>query len=101
METKIYQFSEGMKQRLAFSLAIYCNPEILLLDEVFEIGDESFKDKSAQKIKQLVSQGGSVVLVTHDLPAVEKYCDRVIWMDKGEIVRQGNPTEIIQNYLNN
>lgn len=100
LQTKIYQFSEGMKQRLAFSLAIHCRPEILLLDEVFEIGDERFKNQSAQKIQELVGNGGSVMLVTHDLPAVEKYCGRVIWMEKGEIKSQGMAQEIIGRYLN-
>ncbi len=100
METKIYQFSEGMKQRLAFSLAIFSRPEILLLDEVFEIGDENFKNKSAKKIQEAVSQGLSVVLVTHDLSAVKKYCSKVMWMEKGEIVEQGNSQEIVESYIN-
>lgn len=98
METKIYQFSEGMKQRLVFSIAMHCNPEILLLDEVFEIGDESFKEKSVKKIKEIVDNGASVLLVTHDLPAVERYCNKVIWIDKGEIIKQGGPREIIESY---
>lgn len=85
LNTKIYQFSEGMKQRLSFSIAVHCNPEILLLDEVFEVGDEDFKKKSANRIKELVASGCSVILVTHDMDAVEKYCDRVIHMDKGVI----------------
>ena len=58
VNTKIYQFSEGMKQRLAFSIAIYCNPEILLLDEVFEVGDEKFRKKSANEIKELANDSG-------------------------------------------
>ena len=83
--TKLYQFSEGMKQRLAFSIAINCNPEILLLDEVFEVGDKSFKVKSARKIKELVSGGASVVLVSHDAEIIRRYCDRVILLEEGKI----------------
>ena len=97
--TKIYQFSEGMKQRLAFSIAIHCDPEILLLDEVFEVGDEEFRIKSGNKIIELVKNGCSAILVTHNLELIKKYCDRVIWIDKGEIKRTGECNEVIKEYL--
>jgi ABC-type polysaccharide/polyol phosphate transport system ATPase subunit len=98
INTKIYQFSEGMKQRLAFSIAIHCNPDIFLLDEVFEVGDEEFKVKSANKIKDFVKNGATVLLVTHELWMIEKYCDRTIWIDKGQIVKEGSSKEIIKSY---
>jgi ABC-type polysaccharide/polyol phosphate transport system ATPase subunit len=85
IDTKIYQFSNGMLQRLAFSIAIHCNPEILILDEVFEVGDESFRKKSAKKIKELVKKGASVLLVTHNPYFVRKYCKRVIKLESGKI----------------
>ncbi len=95
--TKLYQFSEGMKQRLAFSIAIHCNPEVLLLDEVFEVGDKGFKIKSANKIKELVKRGVSVLLVSHELSMIEKYCNKIIWLDKGKIKKEGD-TRIIREY---
>ncbi|OGJ19869.1 hypothetical protein A3K73_02650 [Candidatus Pacearchaeota archaeon RBG_13_36_9] len=98
VNTKLYQFSSGMKNRLAFSIAIHCSPEILLLDEVFEIGDERFKIKSAGKIKELVKQGASVVLVSHDLKMVDKYCHRAILMEGGKIKEEGKAREIIWQY---
>ncbi len=98
VNTKIYQFSEGMKQRLVFSIAIHCNPEILLLDEVFEVGDKKFKIKSAEKIKNLVKKGTVVLLVSHELNMIEKYCDKVIWLDKGKIVREGKTREVVKEY---
>jgi len=98
VETKLYQFSSGMVQRLAFSIAIHCNPEVLLLDEVFAVGDEGFRNKSAEKIKELVSKDASVILVSHELWMIEKYCDRVIWMEKGEIKEEGKVKEIIKKY---
>jgi ABC-type polysaccharide/polyol phosphate transport system ATPase subunit len=98
LNTKIYQFSEGMKQRLAFSIAIHCNPEILLLDEVFEVGDKEFKIKSANKIKELVKKGATVLLVSHELWMIEKYCDRIIWLDKGRILEKGNTRELAVKY---
>ncbi len=98
VETKIYQFSEGMKQRLAFSIAIFCNPEILLLDEVFEVGDERFKEKSANKIKELARKGACVILVSHEMWIIEKYCDRAIWVDEGKIKKEGKTEEVVKAY---
>ena len=98
VNTRIYKFSNGMVMRLMFSIAIHCNPEILLLDEVFEVGDEEFKKKSGEKIRELIKKGCSVVLVGHDLASIEKQCDRVIWMDKGKIKMEGKPKKIIEFY---
>lgn len=100
VNTKLYQFSEGMKQRLAFSIAISCSPEILLLDEVFEVGDENFKEKSARKIKELVKKGVSVMLVSHDLNIIEKHCDRVILLAKGSIKKEGKIRKVLRAYEN-
>lgn len=88
LETKIYQFSEGMKQRLVFSVGIFSNPEILLLDEVFEVGDEDFKQKSAQKIKEMVKSGGCAVLVSHNMDLIKKYCDKIVLLDKGQLFKE-------------
>jgi len=88
LSTKIYQFSEGMKQRLAFSIAIHANPDILLLDEVFEVGDESFKLKSANKIKEIVKQGGCVMLVSHDIDLIKRNCNLIILMKNGKIKKK-------------
>lgn len=98
VNTKIYQFSEGMKQRLSFSIAINCDPDILLLDEVFEAGDEEFKSKSADRIKELVKSGATVLLVSHELWMVEKYCNKVIWLDSGRLIKSGNAQEILKEY---
>lgn len=98
VNTKLYQFSSGMKNRLAFSIAIHCSPEILLLDEVFEIGDESFKIKSAGKIEEMVKKGACVVLVSHDLGLVKKYCNRAILVEEGKIKKEGKAKEIVREY---
>lgn len=98
VNTKIYQFSEGMKQRLAFSIATYSDPEILLFDEVFEVGDEDFKGKSSDKIRDLVKQGAVVLLVSHNLNLIKKHCDRLIWLDKGRIIKEGETKVVIEEY---
>ena len=74
---RIYQFSEGMKQRMIFSIMIHANADILLLDEVFEVGDEEFKKKSYDALLNFQKKGGSVLLVSHDKSILE-ICDKVI-----------------------
>lgn len=99
IDTKVYQFSNGMLQRLAFAIAIHCNPDILLLDEVFEIGDESFRKKSEEWIQKFVSCGGAVILASHELTIIEKYCTRVLWLKKGTVRKEGKSKEVIDAYL--
>ena len=86
LDAKIHQLSLGMAQRIVFSVAIHSNPDILLLDEVFEIGDEDFREKSVQKIKEIVKNGTSVVLVSHDIPLIEKHCNRIIHLASGMVI---------------
>ena len=101
VKTKIYQLSLGLSERLVFSIATHCDPEILLLDEVFAVGDESFRHKSAEKIKELVNSGAAVILVSHELWMIEQYCDRAIWLDNGQIISVGNSKEITKKYIEN
>lgn len=98
INTKLYKFSSGMIARLAFSIVIHCNPDILLLDEVFAVGDKDFRFKSSKKIKEFAKNGTSIIFVSHDLESVKKYCDRVILMEKGKIIGVGNPEKIIRKY---
>ncbi len=98
LDAKICQFSEGMRQRLVFSIAVHSCPQILLLDEVFEVGDKEFRIKSARKIKELVAGGGTVVLVSHNLDLIEKYCDRAIWLEEGKVKDDGPAAEVVEKY---
>jgi ABC-type polysaccharide/polyol phosphate transport system ATPase subunit len=100
VNTKLYQFSNGMLQRLAFSIAIHSNPKILLLDEVFAVGDEDFRKKSVRKIQELVKKDASVILVSHELWMIEKYCDRVIWIKGGKVYSEGMVNEVLEKYRN-
>jgi len=99
LNTKLFQFSSGMIQRLSFSIAINANPDILVLDEIFAVGDESFRRKSANKIKELSRKGVTVLFAGHELWMIEEYCDRVIWMNKGRILKQGKSKEIVKEYI--
>jgi ABC-type polysaccharide/polyol phosphate transport system ATPase subunit len=103
LDTKVYQFSSGMITRLNFSVTIHCvkhsNPDILLLDEVFGAGgDIDFETKALKKMEELVTGGTTVILSTHDLNVVEKYCDMAMWLDKGKIIKTGNPSDIVREY---
>jgi len=98
--TKWYQFSLGMKQKAVFSIIIHANPDILLLDEVFSAGDEDFRKKSFKDVLNFSKNGCSIVLVGHELSVLEEYCDRVIWIDKGIIKKDGEPSMVINEYKN-
>lgn len=104
IHTKLYQFSEGMRARLAFSIAITCDPDILLLDEFLAVGDESFKNKALGKIKDLINSGKTVLLTTHFLEDIEdqmgRVCDKVIWMDRGSIIEYGDSESVKARYVN-
>jgi len=99
LDTKLYQFSDGMKQRLAFSTAMAADPQILLLDEVFEVGDRDFREKSAQRIKKLVKKGAAVILVTHELRMIDAHCSRVIWLKDGRVFLDGPAKAVLEQYM--
>lgn len=92
-------YSSGMYMRLAFSVAISVDPEILLIDEVLAVGDSAFQNKCIEKIKELKGKGKTIVIVTHDNSMVEKICDRAVWLQDGEITADGSPREVIMEYM--
>jgi len=95
----IRTFSSGMIARLAFSIATSINPEILLVDEVLSVGDEDFRKKSLKRMRDLMASDCTVVLVSHDLKLLETECSRIVWLEKGEIVMQGEPKKVLSGYL--
>ena len=97
-DTKLYQLSKGMRARLAVSIILVKNFDILIIDEIFSGEDEHFKSKILKKILEFKKQGKTILLVSHDLNLIEKFCDRLIWMNEGEIKKIGNPKEIVKEY---
>jgi ABC-type polysaccharide/polyol phosphate transport system ATPase subunit len=98
-ETKLKFFSKGMKARLAFSIAMHTNTEILLMDEFFGgVGDENFKKKADKVFKETVLSGRTIIHVSHNLKTIQQYCKRVILIEKGKIVKDGSPEEVIPIY---
>ena len=92
MNMPVRYYSSGMLVRLAFSIATAINPEILLIDEVLGAGDLSFIQKARQRMQELLQQARLIVLVSHDMDALAKFCDRVMWLDHGQI-RQIGPVK--------
>lgn len=84
------QLSSGMQSRLAFSIACLVNPDILILDEVLSVGDGAFREKSANKMKQILSGGVTGILVSHSVPQVRSMCNKILWIDHGHQVGFSN-----------
>jgi lipopolysaccharide transport system ATP-binding protein len=92
-------YSSGMYVRLGFAISTQFAPDILLIDEVFGAGDASFAAKARQRMEDIVSGSGIVVMVSHDLGSVQSFCNRVIWLSGGEVFMDGRPQEVVQAYL--
>ena len=98
IDTQVKFYSSGMYVRLAFSVAVHVDPEILLIDEVLAVGDEPFQRKCMERIKQFQREGRTIVFVTHGLDQVRQLCDRVILLDGGRTVVDGSPVEALRAF---
>ncbi|HET7026330.1 MAG TPA: ABC transporter ATP-binding protein [Candidatus Limnocylindrales bacterium] len=96
IDAPIKVYSSGMRARLGFSIATSVDPDILLLDEVLATGDATFREKSKARVIELVKAAKAVVLVTHDMAWVTEYCNRAILIEKGEVVVEGEPEEVVE-----
>ena len=91
-------YSSGMRARLAFTVAIQVDPDVLLIDEILGVGDEDFRIKSGNEIKSRIRSDKSVVLVSHNLNVIKELCDRVLWLENGVVKLLGDPVSVIQEY---
>ena len=96
----IRTYSSGMLARLGFSVAVHCEPDILLLDEVLSVGDQDFQKKCIEKMLGFKRSGKTIVFVSHSEKQIEQICDRLIWIDHGQIHSDGETEAIITDYLN-
>lgn len=99
LDTPVKHYSSGMYVRLAFAVAAHLEPEILVIDEVLSVGDASFQRKCLGKIGEVASSGRTVLFVSHNMGAVRRLCERVIWLEHGQIRKTGLPGAIIAEYL--
>jgi len=98
IDNPVRTYSSGMYMRLAFAVAINVNADILLIDEILAVGDAAFQEKCFNRLKDIKSQGVTIVIVSHSLGQIEAICDRSIWIHEGNIREQGEPREIHRNY---
>ena len=98
VDTLIRNWNDGAKLRLGFAIAIHIDPDILLVDEVLAVGDEPFRAKCYQRIEQMQRQGKSIIFVSHELQAVKRIANRVIWISKGEVRMDGPVEEVLAAY---
>jgi lipopolysaccharide transport system ATP-binding protein len=98
VDEPVRTYSSGMYARLAFSVATHVDPDILIVDEILAVGDEHFSKKSLAKMMEFKAAGKTIVLVTHDLGNVDRWCDLAVWVDAGRIRRIGPPKEVTEEY---
>lgn len=99
IDTPVKYYSTGMYMRLAFSLATAMQPDILVLDEIFAGGDAAFMTKAKARMYAMIDKANIMVMVSHDHALVKSLCNRVIWLDHGKLVADGDPDDVIERYL--
>ena len=98
LDVPVRNFSSGMIARLAFSVATIVDPEILIVDEILSVGDIAFQAKSEAKMRSMIGGGTTVLYVSHSVDSIKSICDKVIWLDHGEVVKSGGK-EICNDYI--
>ena len=99
IESPVRTYSSGMYMRLAFSIAVNVQAEILLIDEILAVGDAHFQDKCLNKMKELKQQGKTMVFVSHSMDQVKSFCNRAVWLFNGKIRMDGNTEEVVDAYI--
>ena len=99
IDSPVRTYSSGMYMRLAFSVAINVDAEILLIDEILAVGDQHFQDKCFAKLNELKNSGKTIVIVSHSLGSIKDLCDRAVWIYEGKVREDGNTADVIENYL--
>jgi len=95
----VRSFSSGMLARLGFAVAIHVDADILLVDEVLSVGDYAFEQKCLDRVDQFRKNGGTILMVSHNLQSVEKFSDRCLWLDGGQVRLVGAPSDVLEQYL--
>lgn len=99
IDSPVRTYSSGMYMRLAFSIAINVDADILLIDEILAVGDQHFQEKCFKKLQQLKDDKKTIVIVSHSLDSVKKLCDRAVWLYDGKIKMDGDTAKVIEEYL--
>ena len=99
IDNPVRTYSSGMYMRLAFSVAINVDADILLIDEILSVGDQHFQEKCFNKMRELKREGKTMVFVTHSMDSVRNLCDRAVWLSNGVVKMDGNTNEVVDEYL--
>ena len=99
IDNPVRTYSSGMYMRLAFSVAINVDADILLIDEILSVGDQHFQEKCFNKMRELKQEGKTMVFVTHSMDSVKKLCDRAVWLSDGKIRMDGDTENVVNEYL--
>src|SRR6188508_1515709 len=99
IDAPVKTYSSGMYMRLGFAVAIHVDPDVLLVDEVLAVGDEGFTHKCLDKFAEFKRRGKTILLVTHSLGLVERFCDEALWMDAGSMKAVGDPKRVVGAYI--
>ena len=99
IDSPVRTYSSGMYMRLAFSVAINVDAEILLIDEILAVGDQHFQAKCFAKLEELSKSNMTIVIVSHSLGSIRKLCNRAIWINNGEVAMDGEADKVIETYL--
>src|SRR6478735_2759493 len=99
IDAPVKTYSSGMYMRLGFAVAIHVNPDVLLVDEVLAVGDEGFTHKCLDKFAEFRRRGKTILLVTHSLNLVERFCDQALWLDGGKARAHGDPRRVVGAYM--
>ncbi|MBQ7137092.1 MAG: ABC transporter ATP-binding protein [Bacilli bacterium] len=100
IDNPVRTYSSGMYLRLAFSVAINVDADILLIDEILAVGDQHFQEKCYKRLEELKKDGKTIVIVTHALDVVKSFCNRAIWISEGVVKMDGDPKKVVGAYLN-
>ncbi len=98
MDQKVKNYSSGMQARLAFSISVHADADILLVDEVLAVGDAEFQERCFETFRELKRKGKTIVFVSHALQEVERFADRVVWLERGQVREVGSPHSVIESY---
>lgn len=99
LDASVRTYSSGMRARLGFSVAAAIEPDVMLIDEVITTGDEDFRERSMQKVSELIRSGRTAVMSSHNLRSLSRLCDRTVWLDEGSLRMVGEPEEVLESYL--
>jgi lipopolysaccharide transport system ATP-binding protein len=99
IDTPVKRYSSGMYVRLAFAVAAHLEPEVLLVDEVLAVGDAAFQKKCLGKMGDVAKEGRTILFVSHNMVAIQNLCERSLWLQEGQIMKEGSTSEVVSDYL--